>query len=107
MDIQNGNPWQTIRDLRRELAQVRSSKASTDRMLADSLQRINELEQTVEEQKGLVERVAHLEAELSITRAELQMTTALAHETNPSSSNSTVTRTPIEEQKTLLHVSSR
>ncbi|KAI7875317.1 kinesin-domain-containing protein [Lichtheimia hyalospora FSU 10163] len=108
VDIQNGNPWQTIRDLRRELAQVRSSKASTDRMLADSLQRINELEHTVEEQKGLVERVAHLEAELSITRAELQMTTALAHETNPSSSSSSVTRTPIEEQqKTLLHVSGR
>lgn len=64
------DPWATIRKLQRELAQSQSSKANTERLLADSQQRVKELEDALDEQKELVDRVAHLEAELSVTKAD-------------------------------------
>lgn len=46
----------------------------------------------MEEQKELVDRVAHLEAELSVTKAELEVTKMLAQE--PSKSNSSIISYP-------------
>ncbi|KAI9311304.1 P-loop containing nucleoside triphosphate hydrolase protein [Dichotomocladium elegans] len=97
-ETQNENPWDIVRELRRELAQVKASKASTEKLLADSQQRIKELEIAVEDHKSLIDQVAHLEAELSITRAELQMTTVLVHES--STSTSSVVRTPSDDSTT-------
>ncbi|KAL1936098.1 hypothetical protein VTP01DRAFT_232 [Rhizomucor pusillus] len=90
--LNNMDPWATIRKLQRELAQSQSSKANTERLLADSQQRVKELEDALDEQKELVDRVAHLEAELSVTKAELEVTKMLAQE--PSKSTSSIVSYP-------------
>lgn len=80
----HGDPWQLVRELQRQLAQVNASKASTEKLLAESRKRNQELEKMVEDSKGLADKVANLEAELSITKAELQVTSILAQEGNTS-----------------------
>ncbi|ORY98051.1 P-loop containing nucleoside triphosphate hydrolase protein [Syncephalastrum racemosum] len=80
----HGDPWQLVRELQRQLAQVNASKASTEKLLAESRRRNQELEKIVEDNKGLADKVANLEAELSITKAELQVTSILAQEGNTS-----------------------
>ncbi|KAI8146305.1 P-loop containing nucleoside triphosphate hydrolase protein [Fennellomyces sp. T-0311] len=97
LPITGNSPWQVVNELRRELAQVKASKASTEKLLADSQQRVRELERVAEENKSLVEQVAHLEAELSITKAELQVTMVLAQE-----SGNTGLQTPIDTPTHIL-----
>ncbi|KAG0186859.1 hypothetical protein DFQ28_007200 [Apophysomyces sp. BC1034] len=70
--------WKLVRDLRRELEQVTADKTSVETQCAMMQTRIKSLEKEIGRYKGLVDKVAQLEAELSVSKAELQLTTLLA-----------------------------
>ncbi|KAF7731880.1 hypothetical protein EC973_007711 [Apophysomyces ossiformis] len=80
------DPWKLVRNLKRELEQVTAQKTSAESQCAVMQTRIESLEKEIGQYKGLVDKVAHLEAELSVTKAELQVTSLMSKGDKQSSS---------------------
>ncbi|KAL0095452.1 P-loop containing nucleoside triphosphate hydrolase protein [Phycomyces blakesleeanus] len=86
-DPDHQDPWLLVRDLRKRLEETNLERQSLERQLGESKEYIRNLEIEVAQKKSLSDKVAHLEAELSITKAELQVTTILAREDVPTGSS--------------------
>ncbi|KAL0097340.1 P-loop containing nucleoside triphosphate hydrolase protein [Phycomyces blakesleeanus] len=87
LDPDHQDPWLLVRDLRKRLEETNLERQSLERQLGESKEYIRNLEIEVAQKKSLSDKVAHLEAELSITKAELQVTTILAREDVPTGSS--------------------
>ncbi|CEP11919.1 hypothetical protein [Parasitella parasitica] len=72
---ENDDPWRLISKLRQEF----------DTLAADKDNQLNQLKTAIEETKSLPDEIAQLEAELNMTRAELQVTQLLVTEASASS----------------------
>ncbi|KAI8341784.1 P-loop containing nucleoside triphosphate hydrolase protein [Chlamydoabsidia padenii] len=80
-DDNSGNdPWVLVRDLRRQIHELRQSNEQLQQQLTIKQQRLQQLEADTSHPKGLVDKVARLEAELSVTKAELELTSLIAKE---------------------------
>ncbi|KAI8644095.1 P-loop containing nucleoside triphosphate hydrolase protein [Parasitella parasitica] len=78
LEDENDDPWRVISRLRQEF----------DTLTADKDNQLKQLKSAMEETKGLPDEIAHLEAELNITRAELQVTQLLVNEASSPATNS-------------------
>ncbi|CAO3592302.1 unnamed protein product [Absidia cylindrospora] len=74
------NPWVLVRELRRQIHELRQSNEQLQHQLTMKHQRLQHLESDTSNQKGLLDKVARLEAELSVTKAELELTSLMAKE---------------------------
>lgn len=74
---ENDDPWKVISQLRQDF----------DTLTADKENQLGQLKSVMEETKGLPDEIAQLEAELNITKAELQVTQLLVNEASSSSSS--------------------
>jgi uncharacterized protein involved in exopolysaccharide biosynthesis len=83
-DSTGSDPWVLVRDLRRQIHELRQNNDQLQQQLNIKHQRLQQLESETNHQKGLMDKVARLEAELSVTKAELELTSLMAKEAQES-----------------------
>lgn len=83
-DSTGSDPWVLVKDLRRQIHELRQNNDQLQQQLNIKHQRLLQLESETNHQKGLMDKVARLEAELSVTKAELELTSLMAKEAQES-----------------------
>ncbi|CAO3618585.1 unnamed protein product [Cunninghamella blakesleeana] len=81
----NNDPWNLVKELRKQVYELKQNNEELKTQMDIQQQKLKQLELESDNQKILVERVAQLEAELSVTKAELEVTSLLAKEVQDTS----------------------
>ncbi|KAI8067534.1 hypothetical protein BC940DRAFT_54175 [Gongronella butleri] len=74
------DPWVLVRELRREVQELKLQNEQLRRQVRAQEDELDAISSQKSDHQALVDKVAQLEAELSVTKAELEVTSMMAKE---------------------------